>query len=216
MVTSSLYSSSRFAYVRQFSSHLCKYIRMSCMCTCCYRNDLRAHTSTASVHIQPTSVLFSSGHWTAMSCSLAIDSRNQLQRGKSLFPLPTEMWIANHCILQSGAVCFTWLVLFLFVVTPVDYCPCLWTGMCSFLVWTVTDAMSCHWVSVCCLLLAIGLICTHQRCSSVEPQLGKGVRLNELQTWLTFYVCTLFRCWIVCVCTSLPSLLATSRCLCMN
>ena len=91
MVTSSLYSSSRFAYVRQFSSHLCKYIRMSCMCTCCYTNDLRAHTSTASVHIQPTSVLFSSGHWTAMSCSLAIDSRNQLQRGKNLFPLPTEM-----------------------------------------------------------------------------------------------------------------------------
>ena len=53
MVTSSLYSSSRFTYVRQFSSHLYKYIHMSCMCTCCYRNDLIQvqHLYTSSQHL---------------------------------------------------------------------------------------------------------------------------------------------------------------------
>ena len=98
------------------------------------------------------------------------------------------VWLQALCTLP-GAMCFISLVLFIFVVTPVDYCPCLWTGMCSFLVWTVTDAVSCHWVSVCCLLLAIGLICTHQRCSSVEPQLGKGfVWMSSRHDSLFMYV----------------------------
>lgn len=120
------------------------------------------------------------------------------------------VWLQALCTLP-GAMCFISLVLFLFVVTPVDYCPCLWTGMCSFLVWTVTDVMSCHWVSVCCLLLANWVDLHTPEMFISGTSTWQGVRLNELQTWLTFYVCTLFRCWVVCACTILPSLLATSR-----
>jgi len=175
---------------------------MSCMYTCCYRNDFVAHTSTASVHIQPTSVSSSSGQQFLIHLSVTVGINRKRAKAYSHCQLKCELQITAF---YSGTVCFTSLVLCLFVVTAalwtiVHVCEhvfisCMNCNWCRYII----ACSSCSTVSVCCWCLAIGLNCTHQRCSSLEPQLGKGVRLNEIQTRYTFYI-FLLHSGLSCVC----------------
>ena len=132
MVTSSLYSSSRFTYVRQFSSHLCKYIRTYVLvCHAC----VHVAIGTTSLLIQVQHLYTSSQHLcyslvdTGQQClvhlPLTVGINCKGAKAYSYCQLKCELQItAFYKVVQCAllGLCCSYL----YVVTAVDYyCPCL-------------------------------------------------------------------------------------------